>query len=92
MNDSFIHSYLPHTDEQRQEMLTAIGLQSMEDLFRDIPSRFRDPSLNLAPQLSELELREELDQLARRNIVPGGYACFLGGGAYRHFIPSVVQR
>ncbi|MBI4234633.1 MAG: aminomethyl-transferring glycine dehydrogenase subunit GcvPA [Chloroflexi bacterium] len=72
-------------------MLKAIGVASAEELFADIPVQHRNPKLSLPPALSELELRAELEALARENATPGDYACFLGGGAYRHFIPSVVR-
>ena len=91
MRDPFLHPYLPNTQAQRQEMLQAIGVDSADQLFADIPAQFRDPVLNLPSPLSELELRQELEALASQNRVPGEYACFLGGGAYRHFIPSVVR-
>ena len=90
MTAPFLHPYLPNTQAQRQEMLQAIGVDSADQLFADIPAEFRDPALNLPPPLSELELRQELEELAAQNRAPGEYACFLGGGVYRHFIPSVV--
>ncbi|MBM3946604.1 MAG: glycine dehydrogenase, partial [SAR202 cluster bacterium] len=90
MPNSLPHPYLPQTDAQRREMLAAVGVASQDGLFQDIPVAHRDPVLNLPPPLTELELRRELDALARRNAVPGDYACFLGGGVARHFIPSVV--
>jgi glycine dehydrogenase subunit 1 len=90
MTTPFLHPYLPTTEAQRREMLRAIGVGSTEELFADIPRRYRDPPLQLPPPLSELELRRELEALARENAAPGEHACFLGGGVYRHFIPSVV--
>jgi glycine dehydrogenase subunit 1 len=72
-------------------MLEAIGVLSVDDLFADIPSEFRIDALNLPPALSEQELMSELSGQAHRNVVAGnGTASFLGGGAYRHFIPSTV--
>ncbi len=82
--------YLPNTDADRQAMLAAIGARSADELFADIPAEHRDPPLRLPPPLSELELRHEMERLSARNAAPGDYACFLGAGAYRHFIPSVV--
>ena len=86
----FPHSYFPHTEAQRAEMLAAIGVSSVEDLFADIPDPFRYPDIALPPALTELELLREIGGLARRNAVPGNVPCFIGGGVYRHFIPSVV--
>ncbi|MSQ11319.1 MAG: aminomethyl-transferring glycine dehydrogenase subunit GcvPA [Dehalococcoidia bacterium] len=87
---SFSHPYLPQTDGQRREMLAAVGVSSEEELFQDIPAPLRNPTLKLPPPLTEMELVRELRALAEQNAVPGEYACFLGGGASRHFIPSVV--
>jgi glycine dehydrogenase subunit 1 len=71
-------------------MLKAVGARSLDDLFADIPKAQRDPPLHLPPPLSEPELLTELSTLAARNRAAGRMACFLGGGAYHHFIPSVV--
>ncbi|MDE2899995.1 MAG: aminomethyl-transferring glycine dehydrogenase subunit GcvPA [Chloroflexota bacterium] len=90
MTDPFPHSYLPHTEAERQEMLAVIGVGSVDELFADIPDAFRNPALSLPPALTELELFREIGGLAKRNAVPGDYPCFVGGGVYRHFIPSVV--
>jgi glycine dehydrogenase subunit 1 len=84
------HSYLPNTQAQREEMLQAIGVGSVEELFSDIPVQFRNPTLDLPPALSEMELLQELASLAEENLTPGDYSCFLGGGVYRHFVPSIV--
>ncbi|MBI4336251.1 MAG: aminomethyl-transferring glycine dehydrogenase subunit GcvPA [Chloroflexi bacterium] len=91
MPDTSQHPYLPNTPEQRQAMLRAIGASSAEELFADIPLQHRNPRLDLPPPLSEEELRREMEDLAAENAAPDQYACFLGGGAYRHFIPSVVR-
>jgi glycine dehydrogenase subunit 1 len=72
-------------------MLAVIGVDDVEDLFLDIPQQFRKPDLDLPPALTELELGRELSGLAKKNAAPGDYACFLGAGVYRHFIPSVVS-
>ncbi|MBM3944846.1 MAG: aminomethyl-transferring glycine dehydrogenase subunit GcvPA [SAR202 cluster bacterium] len=88
----FTSPYTPNTDADRREMLKAIGVQSVDDLFQDIPSAHRDPRLNIPAPASELELRREMEALARMNATPGDYACFLGGGAYRHHVPAVVRQ
>jgi glycine dehydrogenase subunit 1 len=85
------HPYIPNTDEDRRRMLDAIGGGSVDDLFADIPPEFRIDGLDLPSALSEQELMGELSARAHRNIVAGnGVASFLGGGAYRHFIPSTI--
>jgi glycine dehydrogenase subunit 1 len=88
----FTSPYSPNTDADRKAMLDAIGVKSAAELFKDIPARYRNPALNLPPPLSELELRREIESMARQNAVPGEYACFLGAGSYRHYIPAVVRQ
>jgi len=85
------HPYIPNTDEDRRAMLDVIGVATADELFADIPPQLRIEGLDLPPALPEQELVREMAALAARNQVPGnGVACFLGAGAYRHFIPSVV--
>jgi glycine dehydrogenase subunit 1 len=83
--------YIPNTEEDRRAMLATIGVGAAADLFADIPSQHRNPALSLPPPLSEPELRRELSQMAAANRPAGEMPCFLGAGAYRHFIPSVVH-
>jgi len=83
--------YLPNTDADRSAMLREIGVDSVEQLFRDIPEGLRHAQFRLPSPLSELELKKELNRLANRNANLDNYACFLGGGSYRHFIPATVE-
>ncbi|OPL09991.1 MAG: glycine dehydrogenase [Firmicutes bacterium ML8_F2] len=84
--------YLPLTDEDRKEMLAAIGARSMEDLFSDIPSRVRvKGELALSPALSESEVLKHLSELAAKNRHTDSCVSFMGAGIYDHFIPSVVK-
>lgn len=83
--------YIPNTEADRQEMLRAIGVASVQELFGDIPTQFRSPALAIPGPLSEMELRQEMEALARENRHAFQGPCFLGAGAYRHFIPAVVQ-
>jgi glycine dehydrogenase subunit 1 len=83
--------YIANTAADRQAMLDTIGVASVEELFADIPPEFRIAGLRLPPALSEPELVRELAALAERNQPVDSMPCFLGGGAYRHFIPSVVN-
>jgi len=82
--------YIPHTDAERAEMLKAIGVRSLDELFAHLPSRVRCGPLNLPPGLSEMELHGELTRLAARNRPATELACFLGAGAYDHYIPPAV--
>jgi len=83
--------YIPHSDGDRSAMLAAIGARSIEDLFTDVPERARFPELDLPPALSEMEARWELEALADANLSAAGGPCFLGAGAYHHFVPAVVD-
>ena len=91
MSASSPHPYIPNTDEDRRAMLDRIGVRSVDELFADIPAKFRIDGLDLPSALPELDLTREMSELASQNTVAGnGVASFLGGGAYRHFIPSTV--
>jgi glycine dehydrogenase subunit 1 len=84
-------SYIPHTDADREAMLKAIGVASMNDLFDAVPAGQRFPKLDLPAGLSEMEVAAEMAGLAGANAAASEYAIFLGAGAYHHFIPSVVN-
>lgn len=84
-------SYIPHTDAERQQMLAAIGVPTIEDLFDAVPSAYRFPSLSLPEPAGELEVMAELQALAEANDHAGDFALFRGAGAYHHFIPSAVN-
>ena len=84
-------SYVPHTDSDRAAMLAAIGVKSVAELFEDVPARVRFPALDLPDPLSEPETLREMQELAGSNAHAQDQLCFLGAGAYNHFIPSVVN-
>ena len=88
----FSSPYTPNTENDRAEMLKAIGVNTVDDLFKDIPESYLNPELKIPDAISEMELVKEMEALASLNAVPGEYASFLGSGAYRHFIPSIVNR
>lgn len=71
-------------------MLQAIGLESVEPLFSRIPADRRDPALKLPPPLSEPELLAEMQAMSESDRSLRQMACFRGGGAYHHFVPSAV--
>jgi glycine cleavage system P protein (glycine dehydrogenase) subunit 1 len=83
--------YIPHTDSEREAMLRAIGVKSIDDLFADVPAKHRFPKLDLPEALAEMDAVAELRDLAEANVESGHAACFLGAGAYNHFIPSAVN-
>ncbi len=84
-------SYYPHTDADRAQMLAAIGLKSIEDLFADVPARVRFPKLNIPAPHSEMETMRELMNLAEANANAQHQPIFLGAGAYNHYSPSIVN-
>ena len=83
--------FTPNTEEHRKKMLATIGMDSVEDLFKDIPEKVRNPNLNLPKAMSELDLRAYASELSSRNVSAGEYTSFLGAGSYWHHIPAVVS-
>ena len=83
--------YIPNTHREQKEMLQAIGVSSIEELFADIPNAFRNPPVDLPGAMSELELRRKLEGLAACNRHLDQGPSFLGGGSYHHFIPAVCS-
>ncbi len=81
--------YCPHTPEEIQEMLAAIGVSSVEELFAPIPAELRCSTFNLPAGMSEFETFDKLQAVAadnRRNL-----SLFVGGGFYDHIIPAAVD-
>ena len=84
--------YTYNTPAQQEEMLQAIGAESVDQLFDLIPDSIKlDRPLNIPPALGELELTSHMQELARRNTDITENTCFLGAGSYDHFIPAVVD-
>jgi glycine dehydrogenase subunit 1 len=84
--------YLPLTEADRRAMLDRIGVASIDDLFRDVPTRARlNAPIDLPPHMGELEVERAIGAMAAKNIAAGSVPCFLGAGAYRHHIPSTVD-
>jgi glycine dehydrogenase subunit 1 len=81
-------SFTPHTPEEVREMLAAIGVGSIGDLFRTIPKGLRARSFDLPPGMSEFEMMDRLQEMAARN---GRVVPFVGGGYYDHVIPAAVD-
>ena len=90
-NPNFQSHYIPNTPAEQDELLAAIGLRSVDDLFADIPDAYRNPALELPAPLSELEIQRELGEMAGRNRPLSAGPSFLGAGSYQHFIPSIVK-
>ncbi|NOQ21091.1 MAG: aminomethyl-transferring glycine dehydrogenase subunit GcvPA [Candidatus Aegiribacteria sp.] len=83
--------FVPNGPEQREKMFRAIGLEKFEDLLEPVPEKFRlKENLQIPEPLSEFELTLEFEEFARRN-TGADLTCFMGAGAYDHFIPAAVD-
>ncbi len=84
--------YLPTTDQDKREMLQVLGVQSIDELFSDIPEGVRfNRELNISQALSEPELISYMQNLAKKNANFSTHTSFLGAGVYQHYAPSVVN-
>ena len=84
-------TYVPHTERERSDMLAAVGVARMEELFTVVPERVRYPKLDLPPPASELEIARHMQALAARNLPVDPALSFLGAGTYHHFRPATVD-
>ncbi|KLV27201.1 aminomethyl-transferring glycine dehydrogenase [Niallia circulans] len=86
------HRYLPMTEQDQKEMLAAIGVSSVEDLFSDIPEKVRfQGNYSIKPAKSESALLKELTKLAQKNADAKANVSFLGAGVYDHYSPVIVD-
>jgi glycine dehydrogenase subunit 1 len=85
-------NYTQLTEDNVRHMLDTIGVEQVDELFRHVPpeARLHRP-LDLPPAMTEMELLDDLNRLARANHTCDELTCFLGGGLYEHFIPTVVD-
>jgi glycine dehydrogenase subunit 1 len=80
--------FIPHTEDDVREMLAAIGAPDIEALFEEIPVELRaQPLTGIPPGLNEMQVLQLMRERARQDGAP---LCFIGAGAYEHFIPSAV--
>ena len=84
-------TYIPHSLKERDAMLATIGVKSLEDLFKDVPLKHRFPKLDLPPAVTEMEAVTELQNLSDGNESTRELVCFLGAGAYHHYIPAAID-
>ncbi len=84
--------YISNTENDKKEMLKAIGVSSFEALIANIPQKLRNFNMLIPAGISELELDRELDETGAANKNFKYYIPFIGGGNYDHFIPAVVDR
>ncbi len=83
-------AFVPLTAEERQAMLKVVGAKSVADLLADVPEHVRFPHLDVPAPLTEIETVRKMTELAGQNRHVGELACFIGAGAYNHYVPSVV--
>ena len=84
-------SFVPNTEDDRKVMLEKIGVGSFEELIDNIPVNVRlKRELDLPSQLSEYEAYKLLEKYANMNKSAASHICYMGAGAYDHFIPSIV--
>ena len=83
--------YIPNTERDKEIMLKEMGLSSFEALLKDIPKTLRKFPLTLPEGISEPEVLKTLKDLSERNVNTSKCISFLGGGAYEHYIPTIVD-
>lgn len=83
-------NFLVHNEKNTQEMCQTIGINNVEDLFKQIPQSVRMKKLDLAEGLSEMETQRQVKNLAKAN--KSDYISFLGGGIYNKFVPACISQ
>ena len=84
--------FIPHTESEREEMLKSVGVEKVEDLFAAIPEQHRFPKLGLLHGMTEMEASAQLKEMAEANLSLSNAVCFLGAGAYYHYIPAAIDQ
>lgn len=84
--------YLPQTPDDRAAMLSAIGVDNIDELFRDVPAAVLNAAIdNLPDHHGEMAVERHFQGFARENLSPSSAPCFIGAGAYHHHIPATVD-
>ena len=83
-------NFLVHNEETTKQMCEVIGVNSVEDLFAQIPEAVRMKNLNLPDGLSEMETQRTIKGLAKKNKTD--YVSFMGGGMYNKFVPACIAQ
>ncbi|WZL72227.1 aminomethyl-transferring glycine dehydrogenase subunit GcvPA [Clostridiaceae bacterium 35-E11] len=84
--------YIPITQNDEKKMLEELKIENIEQLFKDIPTNVRlNRALNLRKSMSEYEVTKHMEDLSKQNVDINQLVCFLGAGAYDHYIPSTVK-
>ena len=93
LDSSSSHRYIPNAGEDIREMLQTVGVESVDRLFDSIPADVRlDRLLDIPGPWSEVESRRWFRELASRNVTAADHVSFLGGGAYAHYQPAVIDQ
>ena len=84
-------AYIPNTDADRAEMLSAIGVETLDDLFTPIPKHLQyNQELDIPVRMDQITLAKHLGKLAAKNVHAEAFPCFLGAGIYDHYVPPTV--
>jgi len=84
--------YLPHTEDDRKQMLDTIGAGAVEDMYCDVPdTALLQAPVDLPTYAGEMEVEHTFKAMAAKNLSPSTAPCFLGAGAYRHHVPATVD-
>ncbi|WFD08908.1 aminomethyl-transferring glycine dehydrogenase subunit GcvPA [Tepidibacter hydrothermalis] len=87
-----MHRYISNTDKDREYMLNEINIESVDDLFSDVPEELKlGRDLNLKEGMSEIEIFNHMNNIASKNKSLNDLTCFLGAGAYDHYIPAIIK-
>lgn len=90
--ETLSHRYIPLTEKDKKEMLATIGVNSISELFGDVPKNvYLDRDLNIADAEPETQLLKRLNRVANKNVTKETHTSFLGAGVYDHYTPSVVD-
>ncbi|MFH1653808.1 MAG: glycine dehydrogenase, partial [Pseudomonadota bacterium] len=85
--------YIPHTESEISEMLKTVGVEKLDDLFRNIPDKLKvKGKLGLPDGMVEIDLVRHMTSLASKNKMSSPERSFIGAGAYRHYVPSAVSQ
>ena len=93
MNKSFVHPYIPNSVPKiKKDMMKKIGIQSIEELYADVPKKFRlEKKLDLPNPMSEHEVKRFIETLLSKNLTTQEMPMFLGAGCWPHYVPAVVE-
>jgi glycine dehydrogenase subunit 1 len=87
-----MHRYIPNNDESKKEMLESLGINDVEELFKDIPEDLKfKGDLDLDSAKSEIEVMKYMSTMANKNTDLSELTSFLGAGVYDHYVPGIIK-